>query len=904
MKNEKWFALDISEIEKKLKTNAASGLTPKAARSRYDRANGSLFIPSRMSPWRMLGSLFADFALILLLLTSIVAIFFDDSYSVIAILSIALINVGISFFIYYRSQRTIESMESFYRPTVHVIRGSKLYNMDYRYVVQGDVLLLERGDIVCADVRLVTSDSLAVSMRVNKDDYIYLEKFAKGNIRPNENDAKKYVNIIHAGSVIEQGSARGIVTAVGRYTYLGAMTGGIEEINRDKIPVELKRLKRFSSQISMISLIAVLPFCIASFFLSQTQGANVTLSAAFLTALAISASVLSQLATTLYKVFFINNIKKLIFLKDSCAVRSADALERFSKADYLFVLDGSAFSDGELAFKNAMTFDGEWRSFDDKGIADSSLTTLIGLYTMADKRSVSAGISKNAEFEKGLDSFCKLCKIDYTALSIRYPQTSYYPVIMANVTDSVKYTEAGKDKLVCISYTPLIFDECREVFVGKNARPIGADGVLRLKRYWDSHAENGKKIMIITVLDMQTNVRCFAGMLIFGIGVDTQIHTKILALSKLGLKTMVFTGKRDLDLPDIPEEIKRLPSISIEYLRKNQKPITSNFGKYICYYDSIEQDIEELVDHIHAHNKKVAIIGFSDYATSAIEKADVFVSCAPVKPRISGYLYEEIESLDTSGGRSDASCIQMVKNEADILIPRPRKERGGINSVIMARKAGNCAYRNLKQFVRYMICAQFIRLCTVAVPMLFGSVALDARHILFCSFIIDLVAFVLFSISNDTYPDQKGVKDWWDGKIKIHISEDRWLFISAVCASATLIILPRIFGLFGLGGQYLYEEGCSFAGLVYLHITVFFVLRFGKVRDYKRILKNVPLLVSFALILIIFSLIFLIEPLRPFFSLEMGNPFPYFLISFVPSVLFVVLHYLLGLLEHKKSNYL
>jgi hypothetical protein len=899
MKNEKWFALDISEIEKKLKTNAASGLSPKAARSRYDRANGSLFIPSRMSPWRIAGSLFADFALILLLLTSAVAVFFDDSYSVIAILSVTFINICVSFFIYYRSQRTLESLESFYRPTVHVIRGGKLYNMDYRYVVQGDVLLFERGDIVCADVRLVTSDSLAVSMRVNKDDYIYLEKFAKGNIRPNENDATKYVNIIHAGSVIEHGSARGIVTAVGRYTYLGAMTGGIAEINRDKTPVELKRLKRFCSQLSMISLIAVLPFCIISFFLSQTQGANVTLSAAFLTALAISASVSSQLATTLYKAFFINNIKKLIFSKDAAVVRSADALEQFSKADYLFILDGSAFSDGELEFQNAMTFEGEWGSFEDKGIAQSSLSALVGIYTMADKRSLSAGISENAEYEKGLGSFCKLCKIDHAALSIRYPQISHYPVIMKNVTDSVKYTDAGRDKLICISYTPLIFDECREVFVGKNARPIGVDGVLRLKRYWNSHLENGKKIMIITVLDMQTNIRCFVGMLVFGVGVDAQIHTKISALARSGLKTMVFSGKRDINLPNMPEEIKKLPSVSIEYLKKNQKSITSNFGKYIYYQDSTEQDIAEFVDHIHAQKKRVAIIGFSDYATSAIEKADVFISCAPIQPRISGYLYEEIESLDTSGGISDASCIQMVKNEADILIPRPKKERGGINSVIMARKAGNCAYRNLKQFVRYMICAQFIRLCTVAVPMLLGSIALDARHILFCSFIIDLASFALFSISNDTYSEQKGLKDWWDGKIKIHISEDRRLFISALCASAALIILPRIVGFLGWGGQYLYEEGCSFAGLVYLHLTVFFVLRFGIPSNYKRILKNVPLVVCVIGILMIFSLVFLIEPLRPFFSLEMGNPFPYFFISFVPSVLFAFLYYFLG---NKKSR--
>lgn len=894
MKNEKWFALDISEIEKKLKTNAASGLSPKAARSRYDRANGSLFIPNKMSPLRMLGSLLSDFALILLLLTSFAAIFFDDPYSVIAIIAVTVINLCISFVIYYRSQRTLESIESFYRPTARVIRGGKLYSMDYKYVVHGDVLLLERGDIVCADVRLVTSDSLAVSMRVSKDDYKYLEKYATANIRANENDATKYTNIIHAGSVIEKGSARGIVTATGRYTYLGAMTGGIQEINRDKTPTKLKRLKKFCSSFSMISLIAVLPFCFLSFFLSQTQGANVTLSAAFLTALAISASTFSQLSTTLCKVFFINNAKKLIFSRYPSAIRSADTLEKLSNADYLFVLDGSPFSDGKLTFHSAMTFEGEYFGSSSQTVTSNSLSVLAGLYTMSNKRSLSAGIPEAFEYEKGLESFCKLSKVDHKALAIRYPNTVHYPIVMENVADSVKYTDSGSEQLICVSYTQGILDECSEAIVSESVRPIGQDGVLRLKRYWSSCIENGKKVMIITVLDMQRNVRRFAGMLVFGISVDNKLLTKISTLKNSGLKTIVFSGKSDIKLPDIPDEIKNLPSISIDSLRKDHLPVSSDFGKYLYYRDSTEQDIEKLVDYVHSKKKKVAILGFSDHASSAIEKADIFISCAPIQPRLSGHLYEEIESIDTSGGEADSSCIQMVKNASDMIIPRPQKERGGLNSIITAFRAGICSYNNLKQFVRYMICAQFIRLCTVAVPMIFGSIALDARHILFCSFIIDLSAFILFSISNESYQNQKALNVWWDGKIKRHVIEDKILFISALSASASLIILPRIFGSFGIGGQYLYEEGCSFSGLVYLHLTVFFVLRFAKPTDHKSILRNAPFVCFTIGILIILALLFLIEPIRPLFSLEMGNPFPYFLLSFVPSALFAFLYYFLG----------
>ena len=883
-----------------MKTNAASGLSLKAARSRWDHSNGSLFIPPKKSPWVILGSLLSDFALILLILTSVIALFFDDSYSVISILAVTVLNICISFIICFRSQRTMESMESFFRPTVRVIRGGKLYNMDYRYVVQGDVLLLERGDIVCSDIRLVTSNSLSVSMRINEKDYIYIEKFADGVIRPNENDPRKYVNMIHAGSVIESGSARGIVTDVGKYTYLGAMTGGIFEPQRDKMPIELRALKKFCSRLSMISLLLVLPFSIISFFLSQTQGAEVTLSVAFLTAIAISASAMSQISTTFCKIFFINNVKKLIFSKHPSAVRSNDALDKFSRADYLFVLDGSPFTDGELKFKTAITFDGEINNFESLGPSYIAFSTAVGIYEMAEKRSLSAGISENMGYEKGIREFCECCKVDVEALKIRYPRVFHYPTVMSNVADSVIYTENGEEQLICISYDPAIFSECQQTCIGVSARPLGREGLARLERIYNNYKSSGKKLVIFTVFNMQPNIRIFMGMLVLDISVDSEILKKISELNRLGMKTVLFSGERELDLPKFPDGLDRLPTVSVSNIKSNQLPITYNFGKYMYYRDSSEQDIIDLIEYIHSQKKRVAILGFSDYASKAIEKSDVFISCASIRPQITGHLYEEIQSLDTDGGVADASCIQTVKTEADILVPRYKKGSGGFSSLINVRKAGIRSYRNLKQFVRYMICVQLIRICAVAIPMLLGSIALDARHVLFCSFLMDLGALILFSRNSGAYQNQIGIGDWWDMKIKKRIVEDKILFISALSATATLIILPRIFGALGWGGQYFYEEGCSFSALVYLHLAVLFVLYCGNTHDWKKVFKDITFLAFVCGILLLLSVVFAIEPIRPILSLEMGNPFPYFLISFVSPCVFITLYCILCNKNKKK----
>jgi hypothetical protein len=74
--NEQWFKLSIQQIEEKLKTSAALGLSQKAARSRVNKNVGSVFLAPHVSPWRILGELISDFSWILLVFSAIISLFF------------------------------------------------------------------------------------------------------------------------------------------------------------------------------------------------------------------------------------------------------------------------------------------------------------------------------------------------------------------------------------------------------------------------------------------------------------------------------------------------------------------------------------------------------------------------------------------------------------------------------------------------------------------------------------------------------------------------------------------------------------------------------------------------------------------------------------------------------------
>ena len=256
--NKKWFALSIDQVEEKLRTNAAAGLSRKAARSRCNKDNGSIYVTQRKSAWRMLEELVSDFTWAILLIIAVASFFFEE-YSVgTVIISLLVLNALFSLFVYHRSVRSRESADRFFKPVAKVIREGKLYCVDYADVVLGDVLLLEKGDFIGCDARLTSSDSLKVRMKLDKERVCELEKNAISPVNQNEKFAYNMTNMVHANSVVIGGSARAIVTGVGRYTYFSALTGGIERSVDQELPEILQRIKKFFSSVSMLILIAIL----------------------------------------------------------------------------------------------------------------------------------------------------------------------------------------------------------------------------------------------------------------------------------------------------------------------------------------------------------------------------------------------------------------------------------------------------------------------------------------------------------------------------------------------------------------------------------------------------------------------------------------------------------------------
>ena len=483
--NEKWFTMSVEQIEKKLKTNAASGLSAKAARSRCTNKEKTFFTVKKKRVDKLLLDLLSDFFLILLIFVSVFSLFFEGDMTIgLGMLILVVINLGISFFIYFRDRRTLDSMAEFFMPTARVIRDGKLCICDYRDVVVGDVIIVERGDILGCDASLIHSDGLSVSMRVDKKTQKKLQKYAGGAVNENEPYAENMTNMLHAGSVVEEGSGRAIVVALGEYTYLGARTGGITELPSTELPQGLKALKKTFSKLGMLIMLLTLPFCVFSLLFGHFTGGTVLLSEVLTVVLAIGSTAMLSAHSNLFLCFFARFVRRAALAENPCIIRSARAFDKLSEMDYLFVLDGSITTDGILHFEALATADGDTKNFEQLGQSAKSLSDLIALYYMArTKAPALAGASSSDIFEAGIGEFMIKSKADINALKIRCDLLSYIPKV-DGMSDVLTYIDRGQRRELTVAPSKKHIELCDVAIVGGVKKELTQEGRAALcKRY-------------------------------------------------------------------------------------------------------------------------------------------------------------------------------------------------------------------------------------------------------------------------------------------------------------------------------------------------------------------------------------------------------------------------------------
>ncbi|MFW6306025.1 MAG: cation-translocating P-type ATPase [Bacillota bacterium] len=252
--SEKNYLKSKEELLNKLDSDKSTGLEEKKISKRLEKYGKNKLRESKgVSGWEVLYNQFKDLMIILLFVTVIAAFLIGDIIEGIAVLGIIIFNTLLGFVTEYRAEKSMESLKGILTPTSKVIRSGDIKEISAEELVPGDILLLEEGDKISADGRLLESSNLSVNESVLTGESETVSKDAEFQAAKELPLAERN-NMVFMGTNIVRGSGTVLVTATGPDTEMGKIGTLIEETEDDDTPLE-KRLDRMGKSLVIITLV-------------------------------------------------------------------------------------------------------------------------------------------------------------------------------------------------------------------------------------------------------------------------------------------------------------------------------------------------------------------------------------------------------------------------------------------------------------------------------------------------------------------------------------------------------------------------------------------------------------------------------------------------------------------------
>jgi P-type Ca2+ transporter type 2C len=301
--------LSVEEAEARLKKYGPNQLEEKA----------------RRTPLAMFLGQFKDFMILVLIAAAVVAGFTGELSDSIAITVIVILNAVIGFVQEYRAEKAMAALKKMAAPEATVLRDGVQAEVPTDQLVPGDVVLLEAGKIVPADMRIIEAVRLKIEEAALTGESVPADKQVEA--LPDKNiPLGDRTNMAYKGTIVTYGRAKGVVNATGMETEIGKIAGMLQEEEKVKTPLQ-KRLARFGQKLAL----AVLGLCVIFFAAGVIRGEPVMLM--LLTAISLAVAAIPEALPAVVTIALAMGARKLV--KQNALIRKLPAVETLGSITYI-----------------------------------------------------------------------------------------------------------------------------------------------------------------------------------------------------------------------------------------------------------------------------------------------------------------------------------------------------------------------------------------------------------------------------------------------------------------------------------------------------------------------------------------------------------------------------------------
>ena len=703
-----WYQKTNAEVLEQIGVTT-DGLSSEQAEERLKRDGKNVLAEGKKkSVFQVFLSQFADLLVLILIAAAIISMFSGNIESTIVIFAVIIMNAILGTAQHVKAEKSLDSLKSLSSPSAKVIRDGMKIEIDSENVVTGDIIILEAGDLIVADGRILHNYSLQVnessltgeSTNIDKDDEVI----------SGEVPLADRTNMVFSGSLVTYGRAMVVVTGTGMNTEIGKIAALMNAAKEKKTPLQ-QSLDKFSGRLAIIIMI----ICALVFGLSIWQGKTIIDSLMFAVALAVAAipEALSSIVTIVQAMGTQKMAKENAVIKDLKAVESLGCVS-------VICSDKTGTLTQNKMTVQKIYIGGESIREDELDIRYENHRRLIYDMVLNNDSSIVDGKGIGDPTEYALIETSRHIGLDEEIIRDTLDRVEEVPFDSDRKMMSTKYKLHGVPHILTKGALDSILDRCVSIADKDGVRPITEEDKRKILEQNNKYSEAGLRVLTFAYKESDETL-----------SVDTEYNYTFLGLVSMidppreesrqavadairaGIKPIMITGDHKITASAIAKQIGIMRGGDMAVTGMELDAMTDEELDKVLEHISVYARVspENKIRIVEAWQRKGSIVSMTGDGVNdapALKKADIGVAMG-----ITG----------TEVSKDAASMILQDDNFA---------------TIIKAVANGRNVYRNISNSILFLLSGNMAAILTVlftsimALPVPFAPV-----HLLFINLLTD-----------------------------------------------------------------------------------------------------------------------------------------------------------------------
>lgn len=319
-----WFQKSIPVILKDLETSAQGLSDSEAVQRQIKFGKNELQAQGRKSAWWILAAQFKELMILILFTAAVISYFIGDSKDAIIILVIVILNAVVGFFQEYKAEKAMYELKRLAASTARVIRSGVTRTVPASELVPGDLVKLEAGDTVPADLRLIEVHSIKIEeASLTGESYPVIKII--DTLENKSIPLADRINLAYKSTTVSYGRALGVVVATGMQTEIGKIASLLQQPETET-PLQ-KRMADFSKKLSVIIVV----ICMVIYGIGMLRGENQLQM--LMTAISVAVAAIPEALPAVITVALALGARRMV--RKQALIRKLPAVETLGSVNYI-----------------------------------------------------------------------------------------------------------------------------------------------------------------------------------------------------------------------------------------------------------------------------------------------------------------------------------------------------------------------------------------------------------------------------------------------------------------------------------------------------------------------------------------------------------------------------------------